>query len=67
MVERDRGGHHPTANTIISGSREVKRRNSRQQNPSHSFSEGLKVNLGGKEWRRQKTVTDLGSKKGLDR
>lgn len=67
MVERDRGGYYPRANTIIPGSRDLKRRNSSQQNPSHGFSEELKVNLGGKEWRRQKIVKDSGNKEGLDR
>lgn len=45
MVKRDRGGHYPRANTIIPGSRDLKRRNSSQQNPSQGFSEELKVNL----------------------
>lgn len=66
MVERDRGGHHPWANTIFPGSRDLKRRNSSPQNPSHSFSEELKVNLRGKEW-RQNIAKDSGYRKGLDR
>lgn len=66
MVERDMGGHHPWANTIFPGSGDLKRRNSSPQNPSHSFSEELKVNLRGKEW-RQNMAKDSGYRKGLDR
>jgi hypothetical protein len=54
MAERDRWAQFPSANTITPGSRDLKRRNSSQQNPSQSLQEELKVNLGGVGERRQR-------------